>query len=84
MFCQKGSFFSLVAKASTRAQQEDERVSRRILSFLTEFANILLRVEDQECRSVASELFNVLTDTFFLITVFELYIKSLSDYDDTS
>lgn len=78
MLYQEKDSHSPAVEAPTNIQQDNEYVSEKILSFLTESAYVLLRVVKQRKRQIVSKLVALLTDKPLQINVFERYIKVLT------
>lgn len=65
--------------AQTTIVDNNEYVSKRVLSFVIKFAEILLQAAKQESQRIASQPIDLLTNTSFDLNSFRKYIKILAD-----
>lgn len=77
MVCQDETLYSPAAETIPNIQKDNERLWERSSSLVPEFANILLRVQQQADLRPASKPLHSLADTVFEIYVHGKYEKLL-------
>lgn len=73
----KDGSFSLTVKAATMVEEDDDVVSYIFSSFVAAFADIRLRVANQEDRRISSQLVDFLAETFFQMNILNGTIAAL-------
>lgn len=73
---------SQAAQIPTEVQHDDERLAEKILSFMREFTNILLRAKRHREGRTGLELVDLLTDISLEINNLKRYIESHTNCND--
>lgn len=75
---------SLAVEVQTRAEQDNEDASEKIVSFVTRFADILLRVGKVGDTWIISILIDLIAEASFQISIMKSLIEIMADFEDVS
>lgn len=84
MVCEDDRFHCATADGPTIIDQGDEAVSEKVPSFLIVIASILAPTVKEGDRRIPSQLSDLQTETTLQMNNLELYIKSITSYEDVT